>query len=523
MCSLKTTKTTEEIPVMKETTAEMVTAVAAVKELIGTDTAFPEDVLPVVIDGRRFGQPMAVTDAYEQPVPAVFARIAEETADKSRLLAIPKGTTDKQTLFQAYKSDLALLEGRLNDFEHMVKAAVRHSIVLAQTSAKLEDIWPKLEEKIPPIGREALLALRAEDAAKPAAALAAHLKEEFSRGLARVVRRMAHWLQIIVEHEFVGIVGWTAPDVCKYFYFVRTGKRSVISQKEKNTTEVDPTVRYGRQTTYTRAVERIVNITEDLERHTHHLVNAKCSRLSEFVLPLPPRVKEFLESVPSWIAPHLEAVSGDITMEQILRRKVGEDMKLETEIISVFKASPAISLGGFALIGWSESDLEKEGRVFSPLQTAQGQVIKKGRRRDDVLLALGITTAAVIFAGLITWIAISQIRSGKAAFAAYRAEIIGAKTVHGAAKGQVIELPGKQEVRYAGYEEVWNTILLVVGNTIEPLMVDGRYVTPVLHRYRLTGKGYGTVDLSPLGVFVNLHIIEAKKNSIRYVVTPYQK
>jgi len=362
-----------------------------------------EDRIGVKFDGRWYGDTAFLNEVFEQPLPPVFIPIAEEIQSQSQLLKLD-GVREKEDIFAAYRVDLALLNKYMSEFEHAVRQAVRCSIITwNQDDLPLDEQWAGLKEQIPPIGNAALLALSSTRAAKPVPELLEELKQEFNWGVRHLMKRMAFWLQLLVEEEFVGLIEWAGDDACAYHYFLYERQERVLAQEKRREVSQDPSKPFGQRITTEEIEERTVQRRQFEERHVHHIVNIHVWELPEFPEMVPERVRVFLDVMPEWLQPHVRIVSGDITMVEQLRKETSTVTTREEEVVSVWKRSPALVLGSFVLLGWSADDL-KNGAGFARVQQAASVVPHPFQEKITVGMVLGILSVlalAVIAGGLV--------------------------------------------------------------------------------------------------------------------------
>ncbi len=325
--------------------------------------AFDEQNISMLVDGRQYGIHAPSEQLFEQPVPPIFRSIADEIWSQSAILALSEYGVTKDQIFAAYQCDLKLLQKYLGDFEQMIRSAIQCSIMCSEGNGLSYDKqWEMFQAQLPILGKDPLLKLSSDRAAKPVTTLLQELKDEFERGVVRVVTRMAFWIQMLVNNEFVGILKWNGPDVCNYHYFLHEKDEKVVGREENTVHERNDSDVPGEMMTVTKTTHTAVQQRELRERHTHHIVNAKRFELSKFAQQVPMRIAEFIKSVPSWLIPHLQIVTGEMTMEEVRRTKVG-DKTVVTETMSVWKHDPAVVFGRFALLGWTDDEIRSESVI----------------------------------------------------------------------------------------------------------------------------------------------------------------
>ncbi len=497
---------------------------AYIEEGNDSGLATDEQNVSMRIDGRQYGVLAPSEQLFEQPIPPVFRSIADELWRQSAILGLNDDGVTRDQIFAAYRSDLGLLQKYLGDFEGMVKAAIRRSIKCSQGNELSHDKQCEMfQAQLPAIGKDPLLKLSSERAAKPTETLLKELREEFEKGVVRVVSRMAFWIQVLVNNEFVGIITWNSSDVCNYHYFLRENDKRVVDHKE-NTTSVGLTV--------TTTTKTAVNERELRERHTHHLVNAKQWAPSEFTQRVPERVARFIESVPSWLIPHLQIVTGEMTMEEVRHTQVSSKTVV-TETVSVWRLDPAVAFGRFALLGWTNEETDRElGGTYYRLQPACTTRKRKSMIMTVTALVLLIPIVWFLVTLAISWHA-KSVAQAVAAYNTYTDQFAGEK-LYTTKKGEVLTLPGPpRQLRYAGIQDISQThnVRLADGDTIyyvynQPSETNKVkfYSVPTVELHPEKARTvYGDADLAETGIFAKLRVMEASDNEITYAVSVYQK
>ena len=325
--------------------------------------SIPSNKVEIELSGRIYGSSTQTTTAkLLQPKLEVFDTLRQQLCDQSQLLKL---TTDanltREQVFEAYKYDLKLLESRVYSFENCLKKAVYLSFgTKPENLVAASDKWRTIREQIPQLARVPLLALNFVRAAKETPQLVAELQDEFSRGIDRVINLFSLWLQLLVDNECIGIIEWSASDVCRYHYFKQVDESKVLTSSTAISHSYDSSRDFGSRNENTTTLHQTVHQKCFLERHIHHVVACKLYSLKEYRNRKPKRVKEFLKHIPIWLEPLLKIVDGQITMEEIVRRKTIDEIVATEEVISVYKYSPGILLGNFNLVGWSADDLPEK-------------------------------------------------------------------------------------------------------------------------------------------------------------------
>lgn len=495
-------------------------------------TAIASDRIEVTMSEHVFGTGHISAEAFVQDFPEALRVLAISLNEKSRLLqlAVPaEGELAKQTVYDAYKDDLELLTKRVSEFEQCVKNAVRCSIVARNELANQSDIeietkrlWADLTAQIPPIGQKPLLLLDYKLAAQDAQCILSTLQERFQQGVTHVLRLFTWWLHLLVECEFVGLVEWTDVDVARYHYFLRQRSASTLKEEQKQKVKVDPSQPAGQRTTYTNTTERTIRRQDFQEHHVHHIVNARVWDLEEYPDPVPYRVVEFLNEVPGWLRPLLQIVSGDITTEEVLRRNTSDRTVVESEITSVYKASPAVTLGDFALMGWSADDL-KQGACHYHRQKAKHTHLRK-TLYNIAPAAAGIIGGILVVSILGFTLVTGAKMDATKRFDAYVASLDAASPLVTTKAGYPLQLEGQDvPVFFAGFQRVTGSNSIVTLTRAEP--ASGGTAMNV-HKIAIPvsewGRQYGNINFGPeFGIFAILNIVEATPDHLTYKVTYY--
>lgn len=493
-------------------------------------TAISSDRIGIELAGREFGTTTSPETKFSGEPLEVFRELIPQLKGQSRLLAMKLGEASRDQIFDARAYDLALLEGAYREFGDCVRSAIKQSIIGASESTeaatkKVDSTWVALCTQVPAMGRAPLVALPHTRAALPETELLTELQQEFVRSIGQLLQLFSFWLQALVEKEFIGLVEWTSVDVCRYHYFRREQADKVKGKWHTTEHDFDSARPEGTRNIYTTTEHRTIQRSQFLERHVHHIVRALPHAPSRYSKAMPVRVARFLESVPSWLMPHLNIVEGTITMEEVLRRKTGDETISETEVISVEKYSPTVALGPYSLLGWSADDLKGETAHWRG-QAVVATIRKKERNQTFRIAATLVTLAALAIFGIVSSVRSSNAKS-VARYEAYIAPFAQSEVRSAGVGDTIIFLPSQARVRYAG-RAVWGSTNQIVV-TVDGEMTQGFNSTsswPTKHYFsapeRIGGKLYGSLNLAPeLGIYAKLHVLVATQDSIRYVVEPY--
>lgn len=491
--------------------------------------AIPSDQIEATLEGRMFGMGSVGNETYQQETPEALRVLAIQLKEQSQLLSLAANRElEKRRVYDAYKHDLQLLRERVTGFENCVKEATRASIVATkevtwdQARSQTKKLWEQLKGEIPSVGRQPLLLLDHQLAAQPAADILSTLQKRFEQGVDKVLLLVTCWLHLLVEHELVGLVEWTDYDVARYHYFVHDQRQETLKEERRQTVDVDESQPLGQQTTYATVRDRTVRTQRYLERHVHHIVDAAVHDLETYPRRVPARVAEFLNTgVPDWLRPLLQIVSGEITTEEIIRRKTNDQTAVESTIESVIKSSPAVTIGNFALVGWSSDDLCGGDAKFYQCQDARvkehQQMLRTAAWGTPVVAFIIVAVAGLIILGINSYKASCQERHD-----AYVAGL-GNVAIHETLQGNSLQISGvRVPIVFSGIQVPSNDISFAQHN--DP---GGDERLSAFRTYRLPDN-YGDIDLGPdFGVLARVHIISyvqgraGELSMIRYAVTYY--
>ncbi len=494
--------------------------------------AMTTNQLMLSLFGRSFGATMKDEERFVQEVPETFQPLVGYLRSASAILELKSGA-EHDTIFDAYRIDVAFFQGRLDDLQRLVKGAVRASIKRTNNGSYSvdEDVkkqWSFVQEHIPPLADAPLIDLPAERAALPADQLLAELKQEVDTGIDSMMKRFCLWLDLLVAKEYVGIVHFTGSTVGHYYYF-RPYATEKVEMTNRNETTVDLTVPFGEQTTYSTVEGRRVKITEAVERHDHHIVRAKVDGLSDYTGRIPSRIVEFLGTVPEWIRSELRVVSGDITKEVVRRRVVRESEQYTERVTSTYKGSPAVALGAYALNGWSSDDLRSEETGFFRGQKVYtGEAKKEGNRAlricGMIVLAIGLAVGGIWY-----WMHSWNV-SAAAAYQTYVTETTTGKEVFTITKSKSVTLPHGETLYYLGQNTNNSQMAFATDITTSWKMFPnqegtqrGNYFT-FFASESAPGTYYGTIELgATMGIAARMNVLYEDKDQVRFTIDYYIK
>jgi hypothetical protein len=480
------------------------------------------DRIEATLGGRTFGTPTLGNDVFEQDVPEVFRSLALDLQDRSALLALQASVElTRDNVIEAYRADITLLGERVGALEKCVLLAIRCSIFprhRANQLARRDDfqkeadrLWQEIQQEVPSMGRQSLLRLDSDLAAKQPVHILDTLQRQFKASVRRIPQLFACWLQLLVEKELIGLIEWTDVDVGRYHYFKRARQEDTLREHVvSDSVEHDPSQLFGSRNIYRTVIDKTARIRHFSERHVHHIVRSRADSLEEYSQKVPSYVADLIDGLPAFMRPLCEIVSGDITHEEIVRWTAKDEVSIIRDE-SVWKGSPALALGGiFALAGWSSDDMRGETRHFSSQKVREK--MQEGKRE---LLALAVIVGLLMamLAGFITWVVHNQSDAAAAAqeeYQSYQDTIPRGLRTYKATQFEPLALQGDSDPVLFGHahevmygDKRWKLTLQRGVMPEKPLYV-ATFDVPS-HNYV---GAYGDVDLMPrLGVPATLHVL----------------
>ncbi|OGC87482.1 hypothetical protein A3C20_02425 [Candidatus Kaiserbacteria bacterium RIFCSPHIGHO2_02_FULL_55_25] len=343
---------------------------------IGRGALTSTDLLALFAGERRYGAADLTTQAiFQQPIPKGMQPMVDDLRMQLQLPKLDRNA-DRKAIYAAYGHDITLLDTWRTGFKMFINSAVGASIIRPapiKVVGKDIDVFSYLEAHMPEMARMPLVDFTAEIAAWPEQELLTHLKSQMDVAVTMLFNIICLWLDSMVAREFVGLLKVTGTDTGRYHYFRPLQIEKALEKSIPRTERVgyDATQPFGRRTQYETRADGLVEITHQLERHDHDIVDMQMHTLADYPYPMPSRVVRFLESTPDFIRRHLKVVSGMIVKEQMLKRTTDIETVQATIIESTWLDSPAIVLGGlYAPIGWNGRDMAKEVMNFFSGQKA---------------------------------------------------------------------------------------------------------------------------------------------------------
>ena len=197
-------------------------------------------------------------------------------------------------------------------------------------------------------------------------------------------------MHVLVQLDVVGFVEWPGKDVCKLNFFQHVITQDQIRRRRSQSVQQDDFSEDGFRSVRLETWEHIEGRNRySIERHEHHVMNAELNSIGSTQYPIPQDKQAFLSRVPPWIKQHLKILEGDLILEKVDRRHVGDDhWKTTPQLRSSYEIEPAIVLGHYVITGWGQKEIEKEAfrrkRIAAVAQRQDENVgVPKTTRREN--------------------------------------------------------------------------------------------------------------------------------------------
>ena len=400
--------------------------------------------------GRTYGIKAPERKKFFEEIPEFLLPIGTEITEQSQLLKLAPATAGKQAIYDAHTADLKLLKRYEAEFEAFLHAAVKASIEIKDPAqrayanhnstpeSRVKKVWKELLGRIPPVAKLPLLELDCYRAAKDASVMLSELQADFPQSAERLLRRFALLLHLFCERDLIGLIEWTAEDVCRYHYFRQPQSREVLDRRTEQSYSHHPERALGERNELKEKDVETTRVTRVEERHVHHVVNARSFPLTDYPDKVPASAAVLINSAPAWLKQHLSIVGGTITLQEIVRTQLSQEVKDEVIRESVTKGSPAAVLGDFNFFGWSSDDLRGKTAYYAG-QTTGILAEKKEDRYTHAVLLLATAFCLALISGLIYWQQVSSAAQAKRQ-AAYTAQV--QSPTYTVERGDRLRLPG---------------------------------------------------------------------------------
>ncbi len=467
------------------------------------------------VGSRLYGVPMNWEQRAEQAFPQFCVSIFDEMVEASALLKLGEGA-DHEAIYAAYAIDLKFLKGRLADIVNMVDTAVRFSKAPRTTDNQLgEDAeWKAIRNSIPGFGSMNVLSMTADMAAQEPKKFLTDMKAAYHKGTEELLHRMCLWLDTLTAYEFVGQVELTSTTTGRYYYY----RRSVTKQEIGKEEFVEPAE--GSFDPFARQVFRKIDRTHyredhDVELHEHDVVQVSRQKISDFEHPMPERVRNFLEQTAPWLLRHMGILSGMMISEKVIKRTARSE-EVHADKVSEFVFDPAVTLGNYALVGWTEKDMI-DGGVRSRIQKSYERARRSHLWRiAQVILAV---LAVVVAAGFFVRHMINESDAKEVAkYQQFVSELNGYEQLT-VKKNDYTVLLGTYPVAYMGKQQYGNGYRIALTNSVRDGWKEGHF------GYYQMDSGpdrvnYGFADLGPaLRIPLSIRVLNANDESVTFVVS----
>ena len=244
----------------------------------------------------------------------------------------------------------------------VIELRVRGNQVPEARASALRSARRLLCEKVQECNRPLAPVLTADLISQPLDSIIPILNEWFRNSCHEIASRLFQTMHILVQQDVVGLVEWPEKDVCKLNFFQHVITQDQIRRRRSQSVQQDDFSEEGFRSVRLETWEHIEGRNRySIERHEHHVMNTKLNSIGSTQFPIPEDKQAFLSRVPPWIKQHLKILEGDLILEKVDRRHVGDDhWKTTPQLRSSYEIEPAIVLGHYVITGWGQKEVEKE-------------------------------------------------------------------------------------------------------------------------------------------------------------------
>lgn len=169
-------------------------------------------------------------------------------------------------------------------------------------------------------------------------------------------------MHMLVQLDVVGLVEWPGETTCKLNFFRHVVTQDQVRRRRTQSVQDNGLDDDGLPSVRLDTWEHIEGRNRySIECHEHHVIDAEVKPIGSAIYPIPADKQAFLEQTPPWIKQHLKILEGDLILERVIERNVGEDLwKTTPQLRSSYEIEPAIVLGHYVISGWGETEIRKE-------------------------------------------------------------------------------------------------------------------------------------------------------------------
>ena len=244
----------------------------------------------------------------------------------------------------------------------VIELRVRGNQVPEARASALRSARRLLCEKVQECNRPLAPVLTADLISQPLDSIIPILNEWFRNSCHEIASRLLQTMHILVQQDVVGLVEWPGENACKLNFFQHVITQDQIRRRRSQSVQQDDFSEEGFRSVRLETWEHIEGRNRySIERHEHHVMNTKLNSIGSTQFPIPKDKQAFLSRVPPWIKQHLKILEGDLILEKVDRRHVGDDhWKTTPQLRSSYEIEPAIVLGHYVITGWGQKEIEKE-------------------------------------------------------------------------------------------------------------------------------------------------------------------
>lgn len=243
-----------------------------------------------------------------------------------------------------------------------IELRVRGSHMAEVKESALRSARKGLLSKVDKVNQPLAPVITADLIAQPLDSIIPVVNQWFRNSCHAVAAQLLMSMHRLVQLDVVGLVEWPGETACKLNFFRHVITQDQIRHKRSRSVQQDDFGEEGFRSVRLETWEHIEGRnTYSIERHEHHVMNAQVNSIDSAHYPIPQDKQAFLNRVPPWIKQHLSILEGDLILEKVNEKYVGEDLWQTTpQLKSSFELEPAIVLGHYVITGWGQKEIEKE-------------------------------------------------------------------------------------------------------------------------------------------------------------------
>ena len=243
-----------------------------------------------------------------------------------------------------------------------IELRVRGSHMAKAKESALRSAREPLCRAVQKVNRPLEPVVTADLIAQPLDAIVPVVNEWLRNSCHTVAAQLLMAMHRLVQLDVVGLVEWPGETACKLNFFRHVVTQDQIRHKRSQSVQQDDFGEEGFRSVRLETWEHIEGRNRySIERHEHHVMNAQVNSIESAHYPIPQDKQAFLNRVPPWIKQHLNILEGDLILEKVNEKHVGEDLWQTTpQLRSSYELEPAIVLGHYVITGWGQKEIEKE-------------------------------------------------------------------------------------------------------------------------------------------------------------------